>query len=67
MGGAFFIFLMIRFFREIPRELDVASEIDGCGKIGILFRILVPVVKPVIVFSIIFSEVSGEWNCNGWD
>lgn len=39
----------------IPRELDEAAEIDGCGKIGILFQILVPVVKPAIITSSIFS------------
>lgn len=54
-GGAFFIFLMVQFFRGIPRELDEAAEIDGCGKIGILFRILVPVVKPAIITSSIFA------------
>lgn len=54
-GGAFFIFLMVQFFRGIPRELDEAAEIDGCGKFGILFRILVPVVKPAIITSSIFA------------
>lgn len=54
-GGAFFIFLMVQFFRGIPRELDEAAEIDGCGKLGILFRILVPVVKPSIVTASIFA------------
>lgn len=54
-GYAFFIFLMVQFFRGVPKELDEAAEIDGCGKIGILFRILVPVVKPSIVTSAIFA------------
>lgn len=54
-GGAFFIFLMVQFFRGIPRELDEAAMIDGCGKAGILFRVLVPVVKPALVTSSIFA------------
>lgn len=54
-GGAFFIFLMVQFFRGIPGELDEAAEIDGCGKIAILFKILVPVVKPAIVTASIFA------------
>ena len=54
-GGAFFIFLMVQFFRGIPRELDEAAEIDGCGRFGILFRILVPVVRPAIITSSIFA------------
>ncbi len=54
-GGAFFIFLMVQFFQGIPRELDEAAEIDGCGRIATLFRILVPVVQPAIITSSIFS------------
>jgi multiple sugar transport system permease protein len=54
-GTAFFIFLMVQFFRGIPKELDEAAQIDGCGKIGILFRILVPIVKPAVVTSSIFA------------
>lgn len=54
-GAAFFIFLMTQFFRGIPRELDEAAAIDGCGKIAILFQILVPVVKPAIITSAIFA------------
>ncbi len=54
-GGAFFIFLMVQFFRGIPRELDEAAEIDGCGKLGILFHIMIPIVKPAIVTSSIFA------------
>lgn len=54
-GAAFFIFLMVQFFRGIPYELDEAAQIDGCGRIGILFRILIPVVKPAIVTSSIFA------------
>lgn len=54
-GGAFFIFMMVQFFRGIPKELDEAAEIDGCGRIGILFRILVPVVKPALITASIFA------------
>lgn len=54
-GGAFFIFLMVQFFQGIPRELDEAAEIDGCGRVATLFRILVPVVQPAIITSSIFA------------
>ena len=54
-GAAFFIFMLVQFFRGVPKELDEAAEIDGCGKISILFRILVPVVKPAIVTASIFA------------
>lgn len=54
-GNAFFIFLMTQFFRGLPKELDEAAVIDGCGKMSILFRILMPLVSPAIVTSAIFS------------
>jgi multiple sugar transport system permease protein len=54
-GGGFFIFLLVQSFRGIPRELDEAAKIDGCGKIAILFKILVPVIKPTIVTASIFA------------
>ena len=54
-GGAFFIFLMVQFFRGIPKELDEAAAIDGCGKIMTLFKIIVPVSKPTIITSSIFA------------
>ena len=54
-GTAFFIFMLVQFFRGVPKELDEAAEIDGCGKISILFRILVPVVKPAIMTASIFA------------
>lgn len=54
-GYAFFIFLLVQFFRGIPLELDEAATIDGCGRFGVLFRILTPVVQPAIVTSSIFA------------
>lgn len=54
-GGGFFIFLLVQSLRSIPKELDEAAKIDGCTKIGILFRILVPVIKPSIVTASIFA------------
>ena len=54
-GGAFFVFLIVQYMRGIPKELDEAAMIDGCSKIGILFKILVPVVQPAIVSASIFA------------
>ncbi len=56
MGGqAFFVFMIIQFIRGIPNELDEAALIDGCGKSGIFFRIILPQLKPAIITSAIFS------------
>lgn len=55
-GRAFFIFLMVQFFRGLPKDLDEAAAIDGCGKIQILTKILLPLISPAIVTSCIFSS-----------
>jgi len=54
-GSAFFIFLMVQFIRGIPVELDEAATIDGCGKLGIFFRIILPLLTPAIATCTIFS------------
>jgi len=47
--NSFFVFMIIQFMRTIPRELDEASVIDGCGPIRTLAHILVPVLRPIII------------------
>ena len=54
-GATFCYFLIVQYMRGIPNELDEAAMIDGCSKIGILFKILVPVVQPAIVSAAIFT------------
>jgi multiple sugar transport system permease protein len=54
-GSAFFIFLMVQFIRGIPIELDEAATIDGCSKMGIFFRIILPLLTPAIATCVIFS------------
>ncbi|HEY8472943.1 MAG TPA: carbohydrate ABC transporter permease [Natronosporangium sp.] len=58
---AFFIFLMVQFVRGIPTELDDAARIDGCGHIQIYLRIILPLMKPALVTTAIFSFI---WS---WD
>ncbi len=54
-GQAFFIFMTMQFIRGIPKELDEAAEIDGCGKAGIFFRIILPLIQPALITATIFS------------
>ena len=54
-GNAFFIFLMVQFMRGIPNELLEAAEIDGCSRIGIFFRIVLPLIQPALITATIFS------------
>ncbi len=53
----FFVFLMIQFIRSIPRDFDEAATIDGCNSFGILWRILLPSLKPAIMSCVIFQFV----------
>lgn len=54
---AFFIFLMVQFFRGIPREIDEAARMDGCGPWRIYWRIMLPLSLPVMATASIFSFI----------
>jgi multiple sugar transport system permease protein len=54
---AFFIFLMVQFFRGIPRELDEAAAIDGCGPWRIYWKIMLPLSLPVMATAGIFTFI----------
>jgi ABC-type glycerol-3-phosphate transport system permease component len=58
---AFYVFLFRQFFRAIPRELDDAALIDGCGIFGIFGRITLPLSKPVVAVVAIYSFMF-HWN-----
>lgn len=53
-GHAFSIFLLRQFFVSIPGEYVDAARIDGCGELGILTRVMVPMAKPGIAAASIF-------------
>ncbi len=52
---AFFVFLLVQFIRSLPKELDEAATIDGCGKVGVFFRIIVPLASPALVTTALFT------------
>jgi ABC-type glycerol-3-phosphate transport system permease component len=60
-GSAYFVFLLRQFFTTIPRELDDAARIDGCGILGVFFRIILPMSKPALGITAIFA-FSWSWN-----
>lgn len=55
--GTFFCFLFTQFMRGIPKELDQAATVDGCGPVGIYFRIIVPLSVPAFLTTAIFSFI----------
>jgi multiple sugar transport system permease protein len=54
---AFFIFLMVQFFRGIPRELDEAAVMDGCGPLRIFLKVILPLSSPVLATAAVFSFI----------
>lgn len=54
--------VMLRgFFENVPQALEEAAMIDGCSRLGALFRVLVPVMTPGIIAAFIFNFVNC-WN-----
>lgn len=62
-GSPFHIFLFRQFFQSIPRELEDAAEVDGCGKLRVFWQIFLPNSLPVVAASSIFcfTWVWGDW------
>ncbi|MGW1024700.1 carbohydrate ABC transporter permease [Streptomyces sp. NPDC002577] len=54
-GAPYLIFLFRQFFSNMPKELEEAAIVDGCGTIRIFFRIFLPQSWPVIATSLIMS------------
>jgi ABC-type glycerol-3-phosphate transport system permease component len=52
---AFFVFLLVQFIRSLPKELDEAAIIDGCGTVGVFLRIIVPLAVPALVTTALFT------------
>lgn len=55
------IFILTAFFREIPRDLEEAAAIDGCSRVGTLWRIIAPLAAPGLVTAGIIVFVN-TWN-----
>ena len=60
-GAAFFVFLMRQSLKGVPRDLDDAARIDGCGFFRIYWNIMLPLVRPSLAAIAIFTFM-GTWN-----
>jgi multiple sugar transport system permease protein len=62
-GAPYLIFLFRQFFTNMPKELEEAAIIDGCGQFRVFWRIFLPQSWPVIATSLIlsFSWTWGDW------
>ena len=57
----FTVFLYYGFIGSVPRELDEAAMIDGCRGLGIFFRIIFPLLKPVTMTALVLNFLNC-WN-----
>lgn len=55
------VWIMIGFFDEIPRELDDAAYVDGCSHLVVLWRVMLPLVRPGMVTAALFGAIF-IWN-----
>lgn len=60
-GASFSIFLITGFINTVPITLEEAASLDGCTPFGIFFRIVFPLLKPIISTLIIINAVN-VWN-----
>jgi multiple sugar transport system permease protein len=56
-ADGFFIFLMVQFFRGLPKELDEAAQMDGCSPWRIYWKIVMPLSMPVLATAAIFTFI----------
>lgn len=60
-AGAFGTFMLSQFFRGIPRELEEAAVIDGCGRLAVFWNVILPLARPALATLAIFTFI-GTWN-----
>jgi multiple sugar transport system permease protein len=58
---AFAVWILNAYFSAIPKEIEEAAIVDGCSRIGAMFRVIVPLAMPGIVTALIFTFIAA-WN-----
>ncbi len=58
---AFAIWILRAFFASIPREIEEAAAVDGCGRVRTLVQVVLPLSLPAIVTAVIFAFIAA-WN-----
>ena len=57
LKNGLYIFMIRQFFRNIPKELEEAAYVDGCGTLKTFFRIMLPDATPILTSCFLFSFV----------
>jgi multiple sugar transport system permease protein len=58
---AFALWILQGFFAAIPKDIEEAAALDGCGRLGTMFRIMLPLTLPGIVTAVTFTFIAA-WN-----
>jgi len=58
---AFAIWILQGFFSSIPKDVEEAANLDGCGRIRTLWHIMLPLIRPGLVTAVIFTFIAA-WN-----
>jgi multiple sugar transport system permease protein len=65
LGVPYSVFLMRQYFMTIPKEVMEAARLDGCSESRILWRIIVPISRPILITATLLAFVFG-WNNFLW-
>lgn len=57
LKNGLYIYMIRQFFRNIPKELEEAAYVDGCGMLKTFIRIMLPEAKPILTSCFLFSFV----------
>lgn len=63
--SAYFIFMLRQSFKAVDKSYIEAARVDGMGRIGVIFNVLVPMCKPTIITVTIITFING-WNSYFW-
>ncbi|ADB52372.1 carbohydrate ABC transporter permease [Conexibacter woesei] len=63
--SAFGIFLLRQFFLALPPELEDAARIDGCSRLGVLVKVLLPLARPALTTLAVLTFLT-TWNDLAW-
>jgi multiple sugar transport system permease protein len=58
---AFAVWILHGFFASIPKEVEEAAHLDGCGRFGTLWRVMLPLTRPGLVTAVVFTFIAA-WN-----
>ena len=58
---SYFIFMLVQFMRNVPREMDEAAQIDGCNSFQTLYKVIAPMLSPALVSVALFQFM---WSSN---